>query len=157
MEPDAWQVLGACAQQMPLLRVQWALFLFGAAAAVLAACAAILLVAQQTLARRGRGLPVGSDDLVASTILACRLALLAVGGGLTVGAWWAWQTSGGLAGSDPRQGWMAAALLLTAASLLGWRLEKHAVQWVAVLAVLAGAAALFGLLAAPGLQRLLSA
>jgi hypothetical protein len=155
MEPDAWQMLEACAQQSPLLRVQWALFLFGAAAAVLAACAAVLLLAREALARRGRALPVGAEDLAAFIILAGRLALLALGGGLTVGAWWAWQTTGGLASGGPRQAWIGAALLLTAASLLGWRLEKHAMRWAAALAVLAGAAALFGLLAVPGLQRLL--
>jgi hypothetical protein len=93
----------------------------------------------------------GVHRLLAEATLGASVAL---GGGLAISVWWSWYTIGSLSGGDPRQTWMGATWLVLSMSLLGWQSERRGVRTAAVLACLAAAMALFGLLAVPDLQRL---
>ncbi len=136
--------------------VQWALFLLGGGATVVAGSAGLMLALGFGLAGRGPGFPgpirAGLHALLRT---ATPLALVTLGSGLVTGAWWAWRTVGRLGSGDPREGWIAATWLVAAMSLLAWRLEKHPGRWAAVLAVVAAATAIVGLLVIPDLRQML--
>jgi hypothetical protein len=144
-----------CIQRAVPFQVQWVLLIVGAAAALVAGSTGLALALYLWLSRRRGLFPfVRRSDLYVSLKEATRLALVTLWGGLAVGAWWAWQALGALSSGDAREGWMAIACLVAAASLLAWRLERRAARWAAVLAVAAAAAALFGLLAVNDLRML---
>ena len=134
----------ACVQDSVPMLVQWAALLLGAGSIATAGSAGLLL--------SFRAGPTGLRVLLKR---ATWLALATLGLGLAVGAWWAWWTTGKLAGDDPRLTWLAVTWLLAAASLHAWRLDRHATRWAAGLAVAAATAAAFGLLAILDLSRLL--
>jgi ABC-type transport system involved in cytochrome c biogenesis permease subunit len=83
------------------------------------------------------------------------LALVALGSGLTVSVWWAWQTAGTLTAGDPREIWMAVTWLTAAMSLVAWQLEGHRGRWAAGLALAAALYVGFGLVFLTYLQSLL--
>jgi hypothetical protein len=86
------------------------------------------------------------------------VTLVVLGSGLTVGAWWTWKTAGTQISDDPRSGWMAITWLVTAMSVLAWRLRQRPTrsgQWAAVLAILAAATAIFGLVAVANVRHVL--
>ncbi len=144
-----------CTQLTFPLKVQWALFFLGGGSLLGAGSAGLMLALCQVLRGRAPGLKLPPrtglyDLLIQSTFL----ALVAVGGGLTVGAWWAWQTVGALTTGDPRETWMALVWLLAAMSLSAWQLERHRGRWAAGLAGVAAATLLFGLLLLVELQAL---
>lgn len=143
-----------CTQDSSLLLVQWASLLVGAGAVVVAGSAGLTLALYAALAGRDWRLPRRSRPR-AVLKQATELALVALGLGLTVGAWWSWWATGALAGGDPRVTWLAATWLLSAMSLLAWRLDHRPVRWAAGLAVAAAAAAGFGLLVVTDLTHLL--
>ena len=145
-----------CTQRTFPFQVQWALFFLGGGSVLAAGSAGLMLALRQVLGRRAPGpkLPPRTglyDLLIQSTFL----ALVAVGGGLTLGAWWAWQMVGMLTTDDPREAWMALVWLLAAMSLSAWQLERHRGRWAAGLAGVAAATLLFGLLLLVELQALL--
>jgi hypothetical protein len=146
----------SCTQRTLPFQVQWALFLLGSGSLLAAGSAGLMLALCRVLAERAPRLklpPLAGwvDLLIQSTFL----ALVAVGGGLTLGAWWAWQAVGRLTAGDSREAWMALVWLLAATSLAAWQLERHRARWAAGFAGLAAAMVLFGLLALVELQALL--
>jgi hypothetical protein len=155
----------SCAQRAVPYRVQWVLLLLGSGGAVAAGSAGLMRGLYACLTDCGRGLRLPPMvDVEALLKQATALVLLFLGSGIVVSAWWAWQTVGSLADDDPRVAWVAIAWLVAAMSKLVWRLDKHplgagergyAGRWAASLAVIAAAAAIFGLLAVADLRRLL--
>jgi hypothetical protein len=144
--------LAGCTPFTVLFWLQWTFFLFGAGSALAAGGAALAWGFQA--ARPGLQWPPNLERhrlLIAAT----SLALIGLGAGLAISAWWAWRTVGGLDGGDPRQAWMAITWLLLAMSLLAWQLEEAAARWAAALAGLAATVAVVGLLAVPHIVRLL--
>ena len=137
----------ACTQQSSLFQAHWVLFSLGGGSVLVAGSAGLMLTLRKGLEWRGRDprLP-GWIPLYALLTQASILALVALGVGLLVGVCWAWQTSGLLAGSNPREVWVAVAWLATAMSLLAWQLDGHRGRWAAGLALMAAAAVLVGLL-----------
>ena len=137
----------ACVQRSPLFQAHWVLFSLGGGSVLVAGSAGLMLTLRKGLEWRGRDprLP-GWIPLYALLTQASILALVALGVGLLVGVSWAWQTSGLLAGSNPREVWMAVAWLATAMSLLAWQLDGRRGRWAAGLALVAAAAVLVGLL-----------
>ncbi len=136
-----------CAQCSLPYAVAWGLLLMGAGASVTAGSAGLALALQGVRRRLGWERERASrqvSDTHAFLQDTSTLTLILLGSGLAVGAWWTWQAKGQLAGLDPRQGWLAAAWLLTATSGLAWRLGSHSARWAAALAVLAAAVATFG-------------
>lgn len=143
-------------QQMVPFYARWLLFLTGAGAVTVAGSAGLTMALSAGMARRGLGVrPTSHAGLYGLLKAATSLTLIALGGGLAVGTWWAWRTVGLLSGGDPREGWMAITWLMAATSLLAWRLEKRPGRWAAALAVLAAMAALFGLFFVTSMRRLL--
>ena len=146
------------AQRAIPFRIEWLLLLSGAGAALVAGSSGLMLALHAVLERLRRGARARDRGRVhvflkQSTLL----SLVLLGAGLTLGVWWAWRTGALLIGLDPRSGWLAVTWLVAATSLLAWQLGRRASRWAAALAVLAGATALFGLLVAPGLVRVLGA
>lgn len=145
-----------CAQQATPFRIEWILLLLGAGATLVAGCGGLMLALYAVLDWLGWGVWAPDWDRVYGFLKqATMLSLVLLGAGLTVGVWWAWRTGALLIGDDPRLGWLAVTWLVAATSLLAWRLGRRAGRWAAVLAVLAGATAIFGLLVAPELVRVL--
>jgi hypothetical protein len=145
-----------CAQCTFPFQLQWILFLVGAGGATVAGGTALMLALRIRLARRGGGLRLPCRvDFYVSLKQATRLVLAALGSGLVVSVWWAWQTVGTLTSGDPREEWLAITWLVAAASLLAWRLEKRARWWAAGLALVSAVVALFGLLVLLDMRRLL--
>lgn len=145
-----------CTDRTLPFMVQWGLFFLGSGSVLVAGSAGLLLALRHVLERWAPGLklPLRTelyDLLIQSTFL----ALVTVGGGLTVATWWAWQTAGMLTGSDPREAWMALVWLLVAMSLFAWQLERLRGRWAAAFAGLAAAMVFFGLLVLGELQALL--
>ena len=154
-----------CAQRAVPFWAQWALFLLGSGGVIVAGSAGLMEMIQAWMARRGRHLrlPRQADT---HTLLrqATSLALVALGSGLAVSVWWAWQTAGLLTDGDPRAGWIAATWLAAAMSELAWWLDRRspvsdqgdrAGQWAAGLAIAAAVVAILGLLAVVDLRHLL--
>ncbi|MBN1659900.1 MAG: hypothetical protein JXA93_15965 [Anaerolineae bacterium] len=138
-----------CVQHSLPFFAGWGLCLIGSGALLVAGG-----MAAAALAKRGRQPRVEGgeeQDLLSPVLL---LALVALGGGLLVGTWWAWQTTGTLVAGDQRQVWMAVSWVVTGMALLAGELEDRADQWMAGLAVVAASIMAFGLLALPDLLQL---
>jgi hypothetical protein len=136
-----------CVQHAPLFQAQWVLFSLGGGSVLVAGSAGLMLAMRKGLAGRGWDLRLpGRVPLYDLLTQATFLALVALGGGLTISAWWAWRTSGMLAGGNPREAWMAVTWLIAAMSLLAWQLDGRRGRWAAGLVLLAAAAVLVGLL-----------
>lgn len=145
-----------CAQQAPAFWVQWVLFLLGGGGALVAGCAALMLALHKGLSAWGRGIrQPARGDLYNLLTQAIFVALVALGGGLTVSVWWAWQAAGTLTSGDPRELWLAITWLTAAMSLLAWQLEGHRGRLAAGLALVAALNATFCLVLLPHLQSLL--
>lgn len=138
------------------LWAQWVLFFLGGGGVLAAGSAGLMLALCAGLEGRNRDLRLPSrtdlHDLLSQAVF---LALVALGSGLAVGVWWAWQTVGMLTAGDPRQGWMAVAWLVTSMSLWAWQLEGRRERWAAGFAMAAAATVLFGLLGSVEMERLL--
>nr|NIV39363.1 hypothetical protein [Anaerolineae bacterium] len=113
-----------------------------------AACAAGLVLAlRKLLVWRGRHPRLPRQNCLYGLLAhATILTLVALGSGLIIGAWWEWRTPGLLGNGNPRQVWMAVAWLITAASLLAWKLDGRRGRWAAGLALAAAVAVLVGVL-----------
>jgi hypothetical protein len=145
-----------CPQWLAAFQIQWILFLLGGGSLLVAGCMGLTVIVYRAVQRSGRSLYLApSEDLYALLVRAAMLALVALGSGLTVSLWWAWQTLGTLTGGDPRAEWMALTWLLTAMSLLAGQLDRHRQRWVIALAVIAASNLLFGWLLLVGAQDLL--
>jgi hypothetical protein len=145
-----------CAQQAAAFWVQWILYLLGGGGVLVAGSAALMLALHKGLSARGRSIRQPKrGDLYSLLTQAIFLALVALGGGLTVSVWWAWQTAGTLTSGDPRELWLAITWLTAAMSLLAWLLEDHRGRWVAGLALVAALNASFCLVFLTYLQGLL--
>lgn len=132
----------------------WGLFVLGSGSILLAGSTALDLALGAIVPGGERRAPrADSYRLLADAAIA---ALVAVGGGLVINAWWSWHTTGSPLGGDPRQTWMGATWLVAGMSLLAWQLERRGARIAAVLVVVAAVMALVGLLAVPDLQRLWS-
>lgn len=137
----------SCFQRALPYQVQWGLFFLGGGS-VLVAGSAGLMAASHKISRSRRWNVQLPDraDLYGLLTQATFLALVALGGGLTVSVWWAWRTVGALATGDPGLVWLVIAWLVAGTSLLAWELEAHREGWAAGLATLAAAVLLLGLL-----------
>jgi hypothetical protein len=155
----------SCVQRAALYRIQWVLFLLGCGGTLVAGSAGLVLGLCSWSVERGwqLGLP-DVADIHSLLRQATALAWLLLGSGIVVSAWWAWQTVGALTDGDVRVGWCAITWLILAMSELAWHLDRPPVdsnreqdrgRWSARLAVLAAAAAIWGLLAVTDLLRLL--
>ena len=144
-----------CTQRAAPFWLQWAFFLVGAGGA-LAAGGAGLAWAFQAAFQEARPALQWPPEVESHRLLlaATSLALIGLGAGLAISAWWAWRTVGSLAGGDPRQAWMAITWLFLAMSLLAWQLEGRAGRWSAALAGLGAAATVVGLLVVPYVVQL---
>jgi len=142
-----------CAQRDILFGGQWVLFVLGAGSAIMAASTALAWTLRR-ISRLEALRWTSSGDPSRPLLEAVLVALLSLGAGLVLSVLWAWQTYGSLSTGDPRQGWMAGAWLVAAMSLVACQLERRNRVWASVLAGIAGAAVLFGLLAILDLQRL---
>jgi ABC-type transport system involved in cytochrome c biogenesis permease subunit len=145
-----------CAQRAVPYSVQWALYLVGAGAVLVAGSAGVVRVLRLPLIQRVPGLRQPRHaDLIPQLAEATWWALVVLGLGLVVGVWWAGCTVGRLTSGDPREGWMVITWLAAASSLLARRFDEKAGQWSAALAVVAAVLLIIGLLALPDLYRLL--
>jgi hypothetical protein len=126
---------------------RWTLYLIGVGSLIAAGSATIVAWIQGL--QVGRGVtwhgPV-ADDSTAYVRGATLLALLAMGSGLTLDAWWSWRALGRLTGDDVREVWMAIAWLVFGSSVLAWELTPRARRWATGLVVLAGVVAVAGLM-----------
>ncbi len=144
----------SCVQQWLPFWVYWGLFVLGAGGLLLAGSGAMDLALEAIRPREQRwAARAETHRLLADAILG---ALLALGGGLAISIWWSWHTMGSLSSGDPRQTWMGATWVVGSMSLLAWPSERRGARAAAILAFLAAAMAVFGLLAIPDLQRLWS-
>ena len=127
-----------CTQEGVPFLMQWSLLLVGSGAAVVAAGGALALALAALLARLDWDRPLPRRlELHGVVKDGTALALVALGSGLVVSVWWAWQTTGQLASGDPRTGWLAVAWLLAAMSRQAWRLGWYPARWAAVLSIVA--------------------
>jgi hypothetical protein len=127
--------------------VQWILFLVGAGGAVVAGSTALTLGLCALLSGRGLDLRWSARrDLLACLRQATGITLVALGAGLAMGVWWAWQVTGRLTAGDPREGWLVVGWVLAATSWVAWRLGRQGGRWAAVLIMLAASVAMTGLL-----------
>jgi hypothetical protein len=127
-----------CTQGSIPFLMQWSLLLAGSGAAVVAAGGALALALTALLARLGWNRPLPRRlELYGVLKDSAALALVMLGGGIVVGAWWAWQTTGQLISGEPRAGWLAATWLIAATSHQAWRLGWHPARWAAGLALVA--------------------
>ena len=137
----------ACVRHSPLLQAHWVLFSLGGGSVLVACAAGLMLALRKLLVWRDWHLTVPPQVLLYGLLAqATILALVALGSGLVLSAWWAWQTPGLLGNGNPRQVWMAVAWLITATSLLAWKLDGRRGPWAAGLALAAAAAVLVGVL-----------
>lgn len=148
-----------CLQPEILFLAQWGLLVVGAGGAVVAGSAGLMLLLRGFWARIGwdRQSPPGAD---AGAFLrqATMVTLAALGLGLATSSWLAWTNLGAPIGSDPRFAWMAITWLVSAMSLLAWRLRQRPGRqglWAAILAISAASTAIFGMLAITGIARVL--
>jgi hypothetical protein len=137
----------ACVRQSSLFQAYWVLLALGGGSVLVACAAGLMLALKRLLVWRGRHPGLPRQNLFCGLLAqATILALVALGSGLVISAWWAWQTPGPLGSGDPRQEWMAVAWLITATSLLAWKLDGRRSRWAAGLALVAAAAVLVGVL-----------
>ena len=123
----------------------------------MAASAGLMLLLRGFWAKIGwdRQLPP-RDDVQAFLRQATTLTLAALGIGLVVASWLAWRNVGAPTGDDPRSTWMVITWLISAMSLLAWRLRPgRQGLWAAILAILAASTAILGMLAIAGIARVL--
>ena len=147
---------GGCAQRAVFFWASWTLLLLGGGSLVVGASASLLLGVRYVSTRLGRELYLPADvELHAFLSRATALALVALGGGLVVAAWWAWRLAGSMTRGEPQYAWLAAAWLVTAMGLLAWQLERHPGRWAAILLAVAAVVAFLGLFAGPQLNPLL--
>jgi hypothetical protein len=141
-------ILLSCFQRALAYHIQWGLFLLGGGSVLVAGNAGLMAALHRISRNRGWDvqLPDRADlyDLLTQALF---LALVALGGGLTISVWWAWRTVGTLATGDLHFVWLVIAWLVAGMSLLAWQLEARRERWVAGLATLAAAVVLIGLLA----------
>ena len=143
-----------CVQQSLPFWLYWGLFILGAGGLLIAGCVSLDLALEAIRPREQRwAARAEAHRLLADAILG---ALVALGGGLAISIWWSWHTMGSLSSGDPRQTWMGATWVVGSMSLLAWQSERRGARTAAILAFLAAAMAVFGLLAIPDLQRLWS-
>jgi hypothetical protein len=136
-----------CVQQSSLFQAHLVLFSLGGGSVLVAGSAGLMLALKKGLVWLGRDLRLpGWIPLYALLTQATLLAVVALGAGLIIGVWWAWQTVGLLAAGNPRDAWMAVAWLTTAMSLVAWQLDGRRGRWAAGLALVAAAAVFVGLL-----------
>jgi hypothetical protein len=137
----------SCVQQFPLFQAHWVLFSLGGGSVLVAGCAGLMLVFRKGLEWRGKypSLP-RQIPLYGLLTQASILAVVALGSGLIISAWWAWRTSGLLVGGTRREGWIAVAWLSAAMSLITWQLDGRRGRWAIGLALVAAAAVLVALL-----------
>lgn len=136
-----------CVQQSPLSQAYWVLFSLGGGSVLVACTAGLTLALRKLLQWRG-GHPRLPGQILLHGLLAQAtvLALVALGSGLVISAWWAWRASGLPGGGNPRRVWMAVAWLFVATSCLAWQLDSRRGRWAAGLALVAAAAVLVGVL-----------
>ncbi len=145
-----------CVQRTLPFYARWVLWLLGAGALIVAGSVALTLMLRLVLLRRSQGFRLlRRMDLYGLLAHTTSLALLALGGSLAVGVWWAWRTEGMLTSGDPREGWAAITWLVAAMGSCAQGLEGRARRWSAGLALVAAAGVIFGLLVVPDLYRLL--
>ena len=137
----------ACVQQLTLSQAHWVLFSLGGGSVLVACAAGLMLALRMLLLWRGRHPRLPGQILLYGLLAqATILALVALGSGLIISAWWAWRASGLPGGGNPRQVWMAVAWLIAATSLLAWQLDSRRGRCAAGLALLSAAAVLVGVL-----------
>lgn len=142
-----------CAREASLSQAHWVLFLLGGGSVLVAACAGLTLALGWALLWRRPELELPEPiPLYGLLTHAAIVALVALGSGLLLGAWWGWQTTGVMMGADAREVWMAVAWLTAAMSLLSWQLDGRRSQWAAGLALVAAVAVLVGLLFPAGVS-----
>jgi hypothetical protein len=142
-----------CPQLPAMVQGQWVLLSLGGGSMLVTGCAGLMLALRKGLLWRGLDAQLPDRlPLVGMLTQAACLAVVALGGGLFLGVWWSWRTSGRLADDDVRQVWMAVAWLLSAMSVLSWQADSRTSRWAAVLALVAAAAVLVGTLAPAGLS-----
>jgi len=147
---------GGCAQRAVLFWVSWAWLLLGVASLVVGASASLWLGLRHVSIRLGWKLYLPSGvEVHAFLSRATALALVALGGGLVVAAWWAWRLAGSMTRGEPQYAGFAAAWLVAAMGLLAWQLERHPGRWAAILLAVAAGVALLSLFAGPQLNPLL--
>ena len=150
-----------CLQPGLLFLAPWGLWVVGAGGAVVAGSAGLMLLLRGFWAKIGwdRQLPPRAN-VGAFLRQATIVTLAALGFGIAVGSWLAWKNVGAPTGGDPRFAWMAITWLVTAMSLLAWRLRQRPGRqglWAAILAISAASTAILGTLAITGIARVLGA
>jgi hypothetical protein len=146
IQPEA--VVLSCFERALPYQVQWGLFLLGGGSVLVAGNAGLTAALDSISRSRGWNVRLPDRaDLYGLLTQALFLALVALGGGLTLSVWWAWRTLGTLTTGDLRLAWLVIAWLIAGMSLLASKLEAHRERWVAGLATLAAAIVLLGLLA----------
>lgn len=144
-----------CVHRAGAFQAQWLLYLLGGGAVLVAGAASLTLALRKGSGQHAREFRAPNQaELYNLLTEAIVWGLAALGGGLTVGAWWAWRALGGITTGDPREVWMAITWLVAAMSLLAWQLESRKGRWAAGLAVAATACMLFGLLFVIELRQL---
>jgi hypothetical protein len=159
VEVQAREALPTCPQREILFLAQWGLFVVGTGGAVLAGSAGLMLLLRGVWAKIGwdRQLPA-RDDVGAFLRQATMLTLASLGIGLVAGSWLAWRNVGAPTGGDSRSTWMAITWLISAMSLLAWRLRQRLGRqglWAAILSISAASTAIVGILAITGIGRAL--
>jgi hypothetical protein len=146
----------SCDQGKAPSQLQWALFLAGTGGLVVAGSTGLTLALRTGLSRRTRSLKWSPwIDLHALLKCATAVALVALGGGLALSLWGSWQTAGVLASDNAREGWIAAAWLVAAMSMLVRRAGRRWGRWTAGLAFLAATILILGLIAGADLHLFL--
>jgi len=144
-----------CVHRAGAFQAQWLLYLLGGGAVLVAGAASLTLALRKGSGQHAREFRTPNQAALYNLLMeAIVWGLAALGGGLTVGAWWAWRALGGITTGDPREVWMAITWLVAAMSLLAWQLESRKGRWAAGLAVAATACMLFGLLFVIELRQL---
>lgn len=138
-----------------LFWLYWIALLGGAAGALEAGCAGLVLVARRKSGWAGSAPAPGEAALLLVLRDATAGAASVIGFGLLAGAHSAWRTLGSLSTGDPREGWMVTAFLALGASLAAWRLGRAGRRWAVALAMLAAILALVGALLVVDLRALL--
>jgi hypothetical protein len=145
----------SCIQNAASLYLQWLLFVLGCGGVMVAGCTTLTVLLRRTLdGRSDPGLPaVQTLHTVLRQALA--LAIVAIGGGLVAGMWWAWHALGALSGGIPGEPWLVGIWLVAGMSQLAWQLNRSSSRWALGLALVAGLMVPLGLLVSQDLGLLL--